>query len=123
MSFPTFETERLLLRPISKEDIDFVYQHFSDNKVTQYLYDEPPLMNREEAVGLIDFFVNSEAKTYNRWIIFRKVDHQPIGTCGFHKWEKRYFRAEIGYDLAAPYWGQGYMKEALKSLSKMASPK
>lgn len=55
MHFPILDSEKLILRPITKDDIDFVFQHFSDSKVTQYLY-----------------------------------------------------------DLAAPYWGQGYMKEALK---------
>jgi ribosomal-protein-alanine N-acetyltransferase len=39
-----------------------------------------------------------------------------IGTVGYHKWEKAYFRAEIGYDLSPDCWGQGYMTEALRAV-------
>lgn len=39
-----------------------------------------------------------------------------MGTSGFHKWNKRNFRAEIGYDLSPSFWRQGYMSEALRSI-------
>jgi [ribosomal protein S5]-alanine N-acetyltransferase len=39
-----------------------------------------------------------------------------IGTCGYHAWVKTHQRAEIGYELARSYWGQGVMAEAISAL-------
>jgi ribosomal-protein-alanine N-acetyltransferase len=110
------QTDRLILQQLTLEDTDFVFHHFSDPKVTQYLMDEPPVVNVEEAQAIIKFYLDPERKTHNRWGIVRKADHRLIGTCGFHKWEKAHFRAEIGYDLAPDCWGQGYMTEALRAV-------
>ena len=112
--FPTLETERLVLRPMELKDLDFVFRHFSDPQVTQYLYDNPPLKDKVEAQQIIDFYLNDSSGLQNRWVLERKSDGQPIGTCGFHRWEKRYFRTEIGYDLSPEFWRQGYMSEALQ---------
>ncbi len=112
-AFPAITTERLVLRDFTETDIDFVYRHFSDPEVCRYLLDEPPLTDLSQAKILLDFLQNSEGKNYNRWAIELKSSGQVIGTCGYHHWQKDYFRAEIGYDLAPDYWGQGYMSEAL----------
>jgi len=112
--FPTLETERLNLRQLTLEDTDFVFRHFSDPAVTRYLMDEPPVTDHAQAREIIQFYLEPAGKTHNRWGIFRKSDRQPIGTCGYHKWNKRYFRAEIGFDLGPGFWGQGYMTEALR---------
>jgi ribosomal-protein-alanine N-acetyltransferase len=115
-NFPSIETERLILRQMTLEDTDFVFQHFSDLAVSQYLMDEPPVTEYAQAQEIIQFYLETEEKTHNRWVMVRKSDHQSIGTCGFHKWDKRYFRAEIGYDLSPSFWGQGYMMESLRAV-------
>ncbi|MBI5933074.1 MAG: GNAT family N-acetyltransferase [Chloroflexi bacterium] len=116
INFPTLETERLILRQMTLEDADFVFQYFSASAVSQYLMDEAPLTEYAQAQEIIEFYLEPEGKTHNRWIMIRKSDGQPIGTCGFHKWDKRYFRAEIGYDLSPSFWGQGYMLESLRAV-------
>ena len=113
-NFPTLETERLVLRPITSEDTDFIFQHLSDTAVNQFLMDEPPVTEHTQAQEIIEFYLEPSGKSYNRWIIIRKTDHQPLGTCGYHQWDKRYYRAEIGYDLSPGFWGKGYMTEALR---------
>jgi ribosomal-protein-alanine N-acetyltransferase len=116
MNFPPIETERLILRQMALEDTDFVFQHFSDSNVTQYLLDEPPVTDYSQAQEIVQFYLEPAGKTHNRWVMVRKSNHQPIGTCGYHTWDKRYFRAEIGYDLSSSFWGQGYMIEALRAI-------
>lgn len=111
--FPPLETQRLLLRNLTREDTDFVFSHFSDSAVSQYLMDQPPLSEYEEAQEIIRFYRDPEAKKRNRWGIVRKADNQLIGTCGYHNWRQRDRRAEVGYDLSPACWGQGYMAEAL----------
>jgi len=114
--FPDLETERLILRQLTLEDADFIFRHFSDSAVTQYLMDEPPVTEYAQAQEIIRFYLEPAGKTHNRWGLVRKSDQQLIGTCGYHKWDKRYFRAEIGYDLSPGYWGQGYMAESLRAV-------
>ncbi len=114
--FPTLTTTRLTLRALTLADTDFVFRHFSDPAVAAHLLDEPPLADEAEARSLIQFYLNGIDKPYNRWLIVRQSDQQPLGTCGFHKWDRRYRRAEIGYDLGAAFWGQGYMTEALRAV-------
>jgi ribosomal-protein-alanine N-acetyltransferase len=111
--FPNLETDRLFLRLLTMDDDEFMFKQFSDPQVTQYLMDEPPVENIEGARMIIQYFLEPEGKNHSRWGIIRKSDNQMIGTCGFHNWEKAYFRSEIGYDLYPDFWGQGYMTEAL----------
>jgi [ribosomal protein S5]-alanine N-acetyltransferase len=109
----TLDTPRLRLRLLALSDVDFVFRHFSDPQVTRYLLDEPPFSSRAEAVELIEFYQQSHKS--NRWGIEHKADGVLAGTCGFHNWDQKRFRAEIGYDLSPGYWGQGLMVEALRS--------
>ncbi len=113
--FPDLETERFFLRNMSENDTPFIFQQFSDPQVTQFLMDEPPVSNIEEAQGIVDYYLEPEGKNHNRWIIIQKTDQRPIGTCGFHKWDPAHLRAEIGYDLAADCWGRGIMSEVLRA--------
>ncbi len=115
LTYPDLHTERLFLRALSMEDLDFAYQHFGDARVAQYLLDEPPVASREEAEAIIQFYLNPEGKNHNRWALVRKADGRVIGTCGFHKWDRAHMRAEVGYDLSPDCWGQGYMTEALRA--------
>ncbi len=114
--FPILHTDRLILRQLTMEDIDFVYRHFHDSNVTQYLMDEPPVVNYAQARAIIEFYLGPEEKKHNRWGIVRKADNRLIGTCGYHNWKKAYFRAEIGYDLSPDCWGHGYMSEAIHAV-------
>ena len=80
--------------------------------------DEPPVADYVQAQAIIDFYLEPEGRTHNRWGIVQRADSRLIGTCGYHKWEKAYFRAEIGYDLSPDCWGQGYMTEALRAVMR-----
>ena len=114
--FPPLETTRLLLRPISQADSEFVVEHFLNPDVQRYLYDEEPMTTTAQALAIIDFYTASPGALFNRWVLVRKADQQPLGTCGFHKWSRLHRRAEIGYDLSPAYQGHGYMREAVGAM-------
>ena len=113
--FPNLETDRLILRNVGNEDIDFIYRLFSNEKVCEFLYDEELFTTRNEATEFVEWNSNPEEKGFNRWILVEKSNNQQLGTCGFHCWDRTNNIAEIGYDLWHEYWGQGYMKEGLIS--------
>ena len=114
--FPPLETERLLLKPLAVNDLDFVYQHFSDPAIYRYLVDEEPVSTCIQAQEIVDFYAQPMGKSYNRWVLVLKSEARAIGTCGYHLWDKRHHRAEIGYDLAQASWQQGFMTEALETV-------
>jgi ribosomal-protein-alanine N-acetyltransferase len=114
--FPPLETERLMLRPLAAEHLDFVFRHFSDPDVHRYLVDEEPVSTRAQAQEIVDFYAEPAGKSYNRWVLMLKSEQRPIGTCGYHQWNKSHRRAEIGYDLEKASWNQGLMREALQTV-------
>lgn len=113
--FQKIETERLVLRQLTIEDKEFILKHFSDDEVCKY-FDQEPFSKMEEAEELIHWYARPDKDPCRRWGIVEKEDNVLIGTCGYHKWDKKNMRVEIGYDLYKDYWGKGYMFEALKEL-------
>jgi ribosomal-protein-alanine N-acetyltransferase len=109
--FSDLTTERLLLRNIALADADFFYQVYSNPLVCQYLFDEEPIQSIGEAIKWINIY-NSDDIYHNRWIIIGKKTGIRLGTCGFHNWDYRNRRVEIGYNLLPEFWGKGYMIEA-----------
>jgi len=112
--FPMIETKRFVLRRITANDANEVYDYFSKDEVTQY-YDLDSFREIEQAIDLIERwderFENNQGI---RWGIAKKEDNKLIGSCGYHHWAKEHFKAEIGYELSPQYWRQGVMTEVLK---------
>ncbi len=113
---PALETERLLLRRILPQDAPGVFDLFSQEEVVRFIDIE--LMNKpEQAEVLIHQFDEVAASGRGvRWGVFSLEDGALIGTCGYHDWDRRRFRAEISYDLSPGCWGRGFMREALTAV-------
>ncbi|MED4229567.1 GNAT family protein [Neobacillus cucumis] len=114
--FPTLETERLLLREISKNDAEGIFACFSNENVTRY-YGQETLESIEQAEGFVDFFANSyKDKRGIRWGIEIKGAQGLIGTIGFNAWSPKHRRAEIGYEIHPEQWRKGYTFEAVSKV-------
>jgi [ribosomal protein S5]-alanine N-acetyltransferase len=114
--FPILETDRLVLREITKEDSEGIFACFSNDDVTRF-YGQETLENIEQAEKFVDFF----SKIYNekrgiRWGIERKGTKGIIGTIGFNAWLPKHKRAEIGYEIHPEHWRKGYTSEALSKV-------
>ncbi|NTU82572.1 MAG: GNAT family N-acetyltransferase [Chloroflexales bacterium] len=112
----TLETDRLLLRPIRREDTPFAVRHFTDPEVYRFMRDDEPITTAEQATAIVAFYVDQPGDTYNRWVLVRKTDGVALGTCGYHRWNRQHRKAEIGYDLSPTWQGQGYMREAVAAM-------
>jgi ribosomal-protein-alanine N-acetyltransferase len=110
---PRLDSDRLILRSMTDDDVSFVFKHFSDPDVTEYLVDQEPVANALEAKEIIQWASNPKDISCTRWVIFLREDNEPIGTCGFHNWDQTNNRVEIGYDLAKSHWRKGISYEAL----------
>ncbi|MDQ6597957.1 N-acetyltransferase [Bacillus salipaludis] len=114
--FPILETERLLLREISKDDAEGIFACFSNENVTKY-YGQETLESKEQAESFVDFFANSyKEKRGIRWGIEIKGTQGIIGTIGFNAWSPKHRRAEIGYEIHPEQWRKGYTFEAVSKV-------
>ncbi len=119
-SLPTITTDRLALRLISDDDVDAIFEVFSDPEVMRY-WSTTPLANREGAVALVNEIHDSfERQVMLKWGVARRADNLIIGTTTLYNLDFTNRRAELGYALARKHWGQGYMHEALQALLSYA---
>ena len=113
--YKELKTKRLTFKNINHDDIDFIYNQFSNDFINQYLFDAEPLTSKEGAKEIIDFYLHTVIHKNHRYILIN--EHQEkIGTIGFHSYDDANQTIGIGYDLLPAYQHQGYMTEALKEL-------
>lgn len=114
--FPVLETERLLLKAISMDFVDEIFQQRSKKEVMQYIA-RPLLISKIEAQDLVkNYEFLFEQRITISWALVRKEDFRMIGTVGFPRVNKENHRGEVGYSLDPDYWYKGYMSEALKKV-------
>ncbi len=110
---PVLETERLILRRFSEDDLDALFRIYSDEDVNTYL---PwfPLRSMEEAGR---FFQKTYADIYTqprgyRFAVCLKSDNIPIGYVHADMTESR----DFGYGLRKEFWRKGIVTEAGKAV-------
>lgn len=109
-------TARLLLRPLTDDDASALFAIFSDPEVMRY-WSSPPWRELAQAHDwLRDIQDGYCAGDYLQLGIERSSDCALIGACTLFAFHTASRRAEIGYALGRPYWGAGYMHEALTAL-------
>lgn len=115
-TFPTLNTERLILRQLQESDAQELLRLRSDTRVNAYL-DRQPTQTVEEALHFIrkiqDNFKN---KTGLYWAITQTDNQKLIGTICLFDFSDERKTCEIGYELLPQYQGQGMMNEAIKKI-------
>ena len=116
METPRLITERLLMRPITRDDIDFIFELFKRSETNKYS-EYPDLKTRDEAVEMYESYLKPGFDDHFRVIIENKDTGTPMGTIGLYKYSENHRRAEMGYDLLKEYWGNGYISEAVRAIT------
>ena len=112
------ETDRLRIRAWKDSDRDLFFEINSDAKVMEFF---PFRRNRAEADALFDRVGRGIAETgLGFFAIALRADDRPIGFCGLALTDlEPHFpdgTVEIGWRLAVPFWGKGYVTEAASDL-------
>lgn len=119
--FPELFCEQVRLRELTTADASSYYHYMSDAEVKRYIPDEDvPDTEQDAYYELVYWSGLFERQQSIYWGVEDKETQQLIGTAGFHQWNKEHQRAEISYDLAKPYWGQGIMTEIVSALIDFA---
>ena len=79
-----FETERLILKPTSEEDAEFILELFNTPKWIKYVGDRN-IKTVENAREYIKTKMLSQLEKlgYSNYTLIRKADNCKIGLCGF----------------------------------------
>ena len=111
------ETERLILRPMEESDADALFPLINDADVAINMLSVPHPYPEDAYVPWIRQSREAmERKEMYETAIVLKETGLPIGACTIMNISWGHMRAEIGYWLGKPYWGQGYMTEAVKGM-------
>ena len=108
-------TKRLLLRQPMMEDASRIFETYAqDHEVTRYLTFEPHASIRDTKTFLKRCLNNWKKNTSFPWTIIRQSDNQLLGMIEIVNIEQS--GIQLGYVLAKPFWGNGYMTESLKAI-------
>lgn len=114
--FPIINTERLILREVSLDDVQEMFFLRSDESVLTYL-DKAPEKSTEETRAMIETIKNNATNNDGIfWVITVKGDNTMIGSICYWRLDKAHYRAEIGYVLHPSQQGKGIMDEAMKAV-------
>jgi ribosomal-protein-alanine N-acetyltransferase len=111
-----FETERMVVRHFTHDDLDAIDAITGDPEVNRYAGDGQPLP-RSEAARWIDVSLNNYAtKGYGASAIIEKATGAFIGICGLVRSSLDIGDAEVIYFFTPSSWGKGLAKELLPAL-------
>ena len=113
------ETDRLVLRPVTLDDAEAMFEYASDKENTRYTF--PTNQSLEETKNNIAQFYL--ASPLGRWGIELKSTGEFIGTIDLHKMDTVLKKAAIGYIINKKYWNQGLTTEANRAVIELAFEK
>ena len=113
LNTPPLETERLILRKFTPNDLDAIFSIFRDEEVNRFLpwY---PLKTMEEARS---FFLERYAAPYGqergyRYAVCLRSDNSPVGYVNVAVDDSH----DLGYGLRKEFWHQGIITEACQAV-------
>ncbi len=115
----TTETERLLIRDIFDEDLDFIFEGLSHPDVIRYY--GVSYRTREAAQAQMEWYKEIETNNTGKWwLITSNKSAIPFGAIGFNYYQQQHNRIEIGFWLLPSFHGKGLLFEALNIVIPMA---
>lgn len=109
---PIIETERLILRPLTVDDAESVFEWAGDERVAEYM-----IYTCHNSIEVTKEWLESLESLENEytWGFVRKSDGKLIGSGGIR------FRASenawsFGYNFRYDCWGNGYATESAKRI-------
>lgn len=115
---PFLETDRMLLRRFTLDDIDAVFELDCDPLVRTFIEDGQPV-TREEAATTIEHWLSyyQRSDVFGFWAAIEKKTSSFLGWFHFRPQEGRSIDApELGYRLRSSAWGNGYATEGSRAL-------
>lgn len=116
----TIETERLILRPWQETDAENLYE-YAKNPAVGPIAGWQVHTSVENSLDIIKNVLSSD-ETY---AVCLKTDNQAIGSISLFSPAQSHTKAantemEVGFWIGVPFWGKGYIPEAVSALQRHA---
>ena len=118
------ETDRLILRPLTLDDLDALVALYRDPEIRKFFPDGTDgtlnyAETKEELEWIIDKYYGQHG--FGLWATIHKETGAFIGRCGLIPWTlDGQFDVEVAYLLDKAYWGQGLATEAARAIVEYA---
>ncbi len=110
------ETERLEIQPFDTDDLDMIYQLYSNHEIMRYMpNDYMDLQAAKEHLDRIVAAWKEQPVTDREMLVRLKESGEKIGRCRIHM-ESGTKTAMIGWLLLEKEWNKGYATEITKAL-------
>ena len=110
------ETERLVLTPVTAADAALVYPVMADPEVMAHM-DSIEVDDADQVLAFVEGQVGEmERGEAFYWSVRLAADGTYLGSCDLSDIDWRHHRAEVGFVLSRPAWGQGYGYEAMQAV-------
>ena len=118
--YKEFETERILIKPTSVGDSEFIFKLMNSPKFIQYIGDrEINSVTSAKDYIKTKMLPQLHRLGYSNYTIFLKMDNIKIGTCGLYDREGLE-GIDIGFAFLPQYEGRGFAFEAANRLKEAA---
>ncbi len=110
------ETERCIVRELTLDDLDALFELYGDGEIDKYTdslypYEEEKEFQRAYIENMYRYF------GYGMWLVFSKETGALIGRAGLeHRDYNGETELELGYIIGTPYQGKGYATEICKAI-------
>ncbi|WP_347493443.1 GNAT family N-acetyltransferase [Ruminococcus sp. HUN007] len=113
------ETERLILRKFTFDDVDSMMRNWVADDEVQNNYGEPSYKTPEAVKGLLDEYIGYyQSGYYFRWAVTEKESGECIGQVAYFLVDPNNHFGEIEYCIGTAYQGKGYATEATRAIIK-----
>jgi [ribosomal protein S5]-alanine N-acetyltransferase len=110
-------TDRLLLREFAENDWPAVLAYQSDPRYLRlYHWTERSAEDVQTFVQMFIGYQREQPRYRFQIAIVLRAEGRLIGNCGVRKKSPDALEADMGYEIAPPYWGQGYATEAARAI-------
>ena len=111
---PTIDLTGIRLRGLRPEDAVAWHAYLSDPLVIEFTsYPVMALLAVQSMIGrCLEGYASGSSCT---WAVATEAGDELIGTCGFNALSRSQGWAELSYDLARPYWGRGFITQAVRA--------
>lgn len=114
------ETKRCIIRELCLDDLDALFELYSDEELTKYT---EALFDYEEEWEYQHAYINNMYRYfgYGTWLVFLKETGELIGRAGLeHREYEGETELDLGYLIATKYQGKGLAKEVCEAILDFA---
>jgi [ribosomal protein S5]-alanine N-acetyltransferase len=112
---PTFETDRLRLRPFRAGDAKALHALYGDAENLRY-WGTDPSPDLATTRKMLRWHISFHPFYYALWAVEEKKSRKLVGMINYHRRDRRERRVDVGWLILPAQQGKGYMTEAGRAL-------